>query len=258
MHLVKSFVSISVLAMSALSLAVETSATVYNRNANPSQVGTGWLSGSYAYLNRGSSDITGTSSALAWAEDGALHAAATANVVQPVPGEAFIHAASADAKFTDRIKIGSSGPVTLTMKLALDGGITSTGKNLSWAEAGAAFYLYAPSFTGYVSYLQRESVGNIAETLTYTCVVPGGSVLDIAGTLHAGAVAQSTNASGSGSAAADLGNTAHFWINPSDPTVTVTSLSTGHSYVQAVPEPATFGVMALGLVAFLRKRKPVR
>jgi hypothetical protein len=237
-------------------MAIETNASIYNRNASPSQVGTGWVQNAGAYVEAGASDITGTSHAIAWSQFGALHAAASANVVEPGPADGwYIHAASATAKFGDSIKIGgTSGLVTLTFKVLVEGGLTSTNYVDSRAHGAAGLTVYAPSFFGGAYYDSDGSYGLVDRLLTYTCTVPQGSTLGLAGYLQADAVAQSHWKTGAESAGADFGNTAKFWVTSSDPSVSITGLS-GYNYAQPVPEPASLAALGLGALGLMKRRR---
>lgn len=237
-------------------MAIESNAFIHNRNGTPIQQGTGWVKNSGVYLEGGASDWMGSSHALAWSQFGALHASASANALAPGIKEGwFIEAASASVKFEDSLKVGgTSGLVTLTFKMHVDGGLTSTNTSTSWAHGSAGFTVYAPSFSGGQYYDSDRSYGLVDRVLSYTCQVPAGSTIGLAGYLTADATAQSHHSIGAQSSGADFGNTAKFWVAAADPSVSITGLS-GYNYPQPVPEPASMAALAIGAVGLLKRRR---
>ncbi|RYG23515.1 PEP-CTERM sorting domain-containing protein [bacterium] len=251
-------VSLSALSLVVASsaMAIESNAFIHNRNGTPMQQGTGWVKNAGVYLEGGASDWMGSSHAVAWSQFGALHASASANALAPAISEGwFTHAASASVKFEDSIKVGgTSGLVTLTFKMRVDGNLTSTDMNTSWAHGSAGFTIYAPSFSGGKYYDSDRSLGLVDRILSYTCQVPAGSTIGLTGYLTADALAQSHHSIGAQSSGADFGNTAKFWVSAADPSVTITGLS-GYNYPQAVPEPGTMAALGLGALGLLKRRK---
>jgi hypothetical protein len=237
-------------------MAIESNAFIHNRNATPMQQGTGWVKNAGAFLEAGASDYMGSSHALAWSQFGALHASASAHALAPAISEGwFIEAASASVKFEDSLKVGgTSGLVTLTFKMHVDGGLTSDNHDWAWAHGSAGFTVYAPSFSGGQYYDSDRSYGLVDRVLSYTCQVPAGSTLDLTGYLTADASAQSHYSIGATSAGADFGNTAKFWVSAADPSVTITGLS-GFNYTQPVPEPASVVALGLGALGLLKRRR---
>jgi hypothetical protein len=237
-------------------MAIESNAFIHNRNGTPMQQGTGWVKNAGVYLEGGASDNMGTSHALAWSQFGALHASASANAVAPgIKDGWFTHAASASVKFEDSLKVGgTSGLVTLTFKMHVDGGITSTNKDTSWAHGSAGFTVYAPSFSGGQYYDSDRSYGLVNRVLSYTCSVPAGSTIGLTGYLTADALAQSHYTIGATSSGSDFGNTAKFWVSAADPNVTITGLS-GFNYAAPVPEPASMAALAIGAAGLLKRRR---
>jgi hypothetical protein len=198
-------------------------------------------------------------SASSWAsiEDGVLHGFATAS--DPAISDGLTALGQASIAFTDTLLITSSSlalgtPVQLQVDLLFSRSVSGAGNcAVSPTAVGLARTSFQASFTGVIAEVQ-DSYCDSQDINSPTAVLSTfiGAEFQVFSSLFV------TGFSFLGTATADAGSTARFFLTPLQDFSYVTASGNDYSQQTAVPEPASALLLLAGLGAVARRTRRAR
>jgi len=219
------------------------------------QASTGFNSGGVNYNSSFAAAVSSSSY-------GTLHASATAGAtINPKYSGLGFYAnashgqATAMASFVDEITLTSGSLpkgtlVTYTMTLSLHANFLF--QNPTDYGTASAF-----AMNNSMGIVRSGKVGEVSQIVSYRSGKVGDKITidgQLSASAYSGAAFSYPNSTVQGSATVDAANTSSLFITMTTPGSGFSSLSGSSYQPAAVPEPASFAALAVGLVGVLRKR----